>query len=168
MKYCAQTTQDHKIAVEHECLQGLDELMIQEGYIGATPFFHPQVQILNLDIAESKVAAKEMRVPNKSMDLAFGLRDDSLNGLKKMLLVELRFNYINMRNLKRSDLIGKVQESKLIMENNPEVEGYFIFIFQTNIKAQATNRFFRMNPVVPSEYVVMDINDLKQKYFEVD
>ena len=116
-----------------------------------------------MDTVEKLIATEQKRDRNKSMDLAFGITNDS--GSKEMILVELRLNYKNPHNLKSIELKEKVNSSCLVLSNIPPIHHEFIFILPTNIKQQARNWFHRMNPKPPSSYIVMDISDLHTKYF---
>ncbi len=83
---------------------------------------------------------------------------------EEMLLVELRFNYQNLKNLKKSDLEGKVRGSVALLPNNV-IHTEYLFIFQPNLVAEARRRLARMNPVIPNNYKTMDLDKLKETYF---
>ena len=93
------------------------------------------------------------------MDCTFAISDDTKT---EMLLVEFRFNYVNLQNLNRNKLVDKVQCSHEILGDPIPINKNSIFIFQKNLKAQAQSRIYRMYPRVPSNYLVMDLDDLKQ------
>ena len=72
----------------------------------------------------------------------------------------------NLRNLDRKALLGKVSGSMNILNNILEIHDYYYFIFDSNLKQQAINRLRRMNPVVPSNFIATDIDDLKSIFFD--
>jgi len=95
------------------------------------------------------------------MDIAFAI-SDSLN--IEILLVEFRFNYKNPNNLQKGDLEGKVSGSKSFLGNSVKINDNYIFIFKPNLIQQARNRMQRMNPKIPNNYIVMDLEGLVTKY----
>jgi len=166
MKYSNIITRNHPISLLYStCLEDINILIVRDGYTGVTPLFTNNEIIINLDISEGRVASKENRSPNKSMDMAFGIANSD-SSIRQMLMVELRFNYVNMKNLTRLELTGKVMGSTLVLGNTIPICGDFIFIFQPNLKAQAKNRFFRMDPKIGSNYIIKDIYELKAEYFD--
>ncbi len=165
MKYCRKSTINHNIALSHNsCLQNINTLIIDEGYLGTDLFFTNEEIILNMDRAETIFAPLENRLQKKSMDMAFGIKSpDSIN--TKMLMVELRLNYKNPNNLNRAEIEEKVEGTSRILSNIPAIYKLYIFIFKTEQLEEAINRLYRMIPKINTNYVVMDIHQLKEKYF---
>lgn len=122
----------------------------------------PGTQVLDLDRAEVETAKQESRLRNSTMDCSFAISD--LNDTK-MLLVEFRFNYLNLKNLNRNKLLDKVAGSILLLGNTIGIFQEYIFIFQPSLKAQAQRRLFMMNPKIPTNYIALDVNDLKSRFF---
>jgi len=149
---------------KEQCLVDLDNLIINEGFSGAVPIFIQNEIVLDMDCVEKIVADEERRNRNKSMDCVLVIID-SINSTKETLMVEFRFNYINMRNLDRNALYGKVSGTKINLINELNTFNEYLFIFNSNMKQQAINRFRRMIPNLPINYVVLDIDDLKSRYF---
>jgi hypothetical protein len=118
---------------------------------------------MNMDFVEHRLASFHRRSPNRSMDMAVGLCNEM--GAQEVLFVEFRFNYINLQNLNRVVLEGKVLGTNDIFRGHYPVREEYIFIFQSNLKEQAKNRIQRMIPQVPSSFAVMDIAELHEKYF---
>jgi hypothetical protein len=98
------------------------------------------------------------------MDCTFAIEIEETDSYE-MLMVELRYNYLNLQNLTRTKLLDKVSGSTLALGNSVIISNIFIFIFTTALKEQARSRLFRMIPRVPNNYVVMDIYELKAQYF---
>lgn len=96
------------------------------------------------------------------MDTTFAISNTSSI---EMLLVELRFNYRNLSNLDRNELLGKVSGSINLLGNSVVINNNYIFIFQPNLIQQAINRLQRMNPRIPNNYIAMDLNQLISVYF---
>lgn len=166
MKYCGTTTTNHPVSIMYpRCLQDINTVNIREGYTEHVSLFEDAELVINLDYVEGQIASKEKRSPVKSMDMAFGITNDKAS-IKQMVMVELRFNYVNMKNLTRPELIKKVAGSLLALGTHIPVYKDYIFVFQKNLKAQAKNRFFRMDPKIGSNFIVMDIYDLKTIFFD--
>ena len=100
MKYCKTTTMNHSVSLVHsDCIENINELVQREGHdVNELVFINKEI-CLNIEIVESKVAALENRNRNKSMDFAIGL-SNSLTNDKEILLVELKLNLQNPRNIK--------------------------------------------------------------------
>lgn len=164
MKYCKTLTLKHIESInKSECLKNFNNLIVQEGYDGLKKVFSKEIVVLDLDCVESKNAINEKRTNRSSMDCTFAIKNE-ITGDFEMLLVELRFNYINMRNLTRIKLLDKVKGSTIALGNSVKINEYNIFIFKSDLKEQAKSRLFRMLPKIPNNYVVMDIFDLKASY----
>ena len=80
--------------------------------------------MLDLDCVEINIARSEHRPNNSSMDLCFVTTDD-INDLVQ--LVELRFNYTELKNVKRTKLIDKVNGSTNVMGNSMSISNEYIF-----------------------------------------
>ena len=166
MKYSRSLTISHPTALEKpECLKNFNALNIEEGFNGLVDLFDDSVIVLDLDCVELKNAMRERRNQNSSMDCVFAIHNEE-TGKSEMLLVELRYNYINMQNLTRKKLIDKDTFSRIVLGNSRFINSESIFIFHKDLKEQAKSRLFRMLPRVPSEYIVMDIYELKTQYFD--
>lgn len=149
---------------KEQCLVDLNNLIINEGFSGTVPIFIQNEIVIDMDCVEKIVADEERRNRNKSMDCVLVIID-SVNSTKEILMVEFRFNYINMRNLDRNSLYGKVDGTKINLLNELNICNEYLFIFNSNMKQQAINRFRRMIPNLPINYIVLDIDDLKLRYF---
>ena len=165
MKYSLITTQNHPISINHpECTEDINSLLKHEcNSLVATTFTNAEI-VINLDTAEAILAHNQSRQRNKSMDITFGISNVDLS-IKMMVMVELRLNFENPYNLNRQSLEDKVKFSLIVLTNFVPIYPKFIFVFQAKIKEEAKNRFYRMNPKIPSDYVVMDLNDLKAAFF---
>ncbi len=144
-----------------ECLVNFNDLIINEGYTGVLVFNETDI-VLDMDCVELKIAQSEHRVNNSSMDCAFVIDDESN---EEVLLVELRFNYKNMKNLDRNKLLKKVLGSTLAIDNSIPINNKYIFIFKKSLVQQAKNRLYRMMPKIPNNYLSMSIQELKTEYF---
>jgi hypothetical protein len=165
MKYSKESTLKHSVSLNRtECLKAFNDLNIAEGYSGITDLFSSDVFVLDLDCVEAKIAADEHRIRRSSMDCTFAIEIEETDSYE-MLMVELRYNYLNLQNLTRTKLLDKVSGSTLALGNSVIISNIFIFIFTTALKEQARSRLFRMIPRVPNNYVVMDIYELKAQYF---
>lgn len=166
MRYCKLTTQNHKIiSFCGSCLEDINTLICKEGYSGPSPLFTNSELVINMDCAEALLSNPSKKIQkNKSMDMAFGITNESSTKIQ-MLMVELRLNYNNPNNLNREEIEGKVNGTSLILANIPPIYKRYIFIFKTEQLQEAISRLFRMIPKIQTNYVVMDIHQLKDTYF---
>ena len=166
MKYSKPETLAHIVSINNPgCLTIFNDLIVTEGYDGAGNVFNDDVIVLDMDCVEINNARNDgNRNRNSSMDCTFAIKDE-VNHSVEMLLVELRFNYQKLKKLKQQKLLDKVSGSTLALGTSVPISPTYIFIFKTNLKAQARSWFFRKFPTIPRNYVVMDILDLKACYF---
>lgn len=96
------------------------------------------------------VAEKENpEKPPKSMDFMHGVRLRSANDIRgqKLLLSECRFNYSNLRNLKKSELEEKIKNTKsLLGEDVSKIYSSVVFLFKESEVQQAVNLLYRFKP----------------------
>lgn len=165
MKYDKLTTKNHNVSKQYLCcLEDFNKIVHREDdelKNKQIPQLVSDVEVLNLDCAEGKRCAPNNIQRNKTMDIAFAV-SDSLN--IEILLVEFRFNYKNPNNLQKVDLEGKVSGSKSFLGNSVKINDNYIFIFKPSLIQQARNRMQRMNPKIPNNYIVMDLEGLVTKY----
>jgi hypothetical protein len=164
MKYDKLETNNHSVNLSHPCCnKDFNQILLDEDdSLAILPNVFNAAVVIDLDCVEVENARNEHRNQNRTMDVTFAISDT--NNLE-MLLVELRFNYKNLANLNRIELLEKVDGSTLILGNTVKVNGDYIFIFQPHLVQQAINRLQRMNPRIPNNYIAMDLSVLVQKYF---
>lgn len=133
--------------------------------LNVTPNYFTDVEVIDFDCIEEKLSDLQDRKQVKSVDSIFVISDNSLN--REIVLVELRLNYINMANLKREELEEKVNETikTLGKFEKISIHGEYFFVFQPNRTEEARNRLSRMNPKIPATYISIDIDNLKQRFF---
>lgn len=165
MKYCKITTESHPISLAHPtCIEDINLLLVNEGYDGTLVLFNSNEVVLNLDCVETKIANDEAKARSRSMDFSFGIANGD-KSIKLMVLVELKLNQKNPNWVKREYLEEKVAGSALVLKNDIHIYANYIFIFRSDRKQEAINRFFRMNPRIPNEYLVMDLQELHDTFF---
>lgn len=161
MKYSKQKTVSHIVAQNYSsCLVDIDQLIFQDDdslFEVGNKFDNSNV--IDLDGVEILRAKTERRNQKSTMDCTFAISNEFKT---EMLLVEFRFNYVNLQNLNRNKLVDKVECSHEILGDSLPINENSIFIFQKNLKAQAQSRLYRMYPRVPNNYIVMDLDDLMQ------
>lgn len=164
MKYNKVETKKHIVSQTYSCcVKDFNQIVLDEDdSLVELPSIFTNVEVLDLDCVEIAVARSEHRNQNRTMDTTFTISDASK---LEMLLVELRFNYTNLANLNRIELLEKVAGSKLILGNSVKIFEDYIFIFQPSLVQQAINRLQRMNPRIPNNYVAMDLGQLLSIYF---
>jgi hypothetical protein len=164
MKYCRITTENHPVSLAcPDCIEDISALLLKEGHITLFAFTNDEV-VLNLDCVETLLALKGVRDKRKSMDMTFGIANDD-RSVQLMVLVELKLNHLNPNNVKRDFLEQKVIESTAVLSNSIHIYANYIFLFRSDRKEEAKNRFFRMNPKIPNEYLVMDVEELYDTFF---
>ncbi len=147
------------------CLQDVNQLIFNEGCIEKMPFFIHQEELLDMDCVENQLAIEEQRKRFKSMDSALVVVQES-DDTPKIILVEFRFNYKKMSNLTKVELFDKVAGSTNALENTLIIDDKYYFIFNANLKQQAINRFRRMVPSMPHNFIATDIHELKTLFFD--
>ncbi len=166
MKYSRELTHNLSITMNKlECIEIFDDLNLNDGFVETPDLFEYDTIVLNMDCVETRNAFAEHRDNRRSMDCAFGIESNETID-QEILMVELRYNYLNLKNLTRQELIEKVAGTTLALGGSVQIHKESIFIFQKSLKEQARSRLFRMNPRVPSEFIVMDIYELKTLYFD--
>lgn len=119
-----------------------------------------------MDKVETLVSASLGRLEkNKSMDMAFGIVDPNNSSKKQMLMVELKFNMKDFYGLKKKDLEEKVTGTATILTESIPIYKQYIFIFKSQYLQEALNRIYRMVPKIESNYIALDINLLKDRFF---
>jgi hypothetical protein len=79
--------------------------------------------------------------------------------------MEFRFNYQNLKNLDRQKLIDKVKGSTTALSNPTNLHKKYYFVFNSNLKQQAISRLNRMNPMIPQNYIAVDMRDVMDLFF---
>lgn len=133
--------------------------------LNTTPNYFTNVEVIDFDCIEKKLSGLQHRNPVKSVDSIFVISDNSLN--REIVLVELRLNYTNMANLEKKELEEKVKETIKTLKSfeNINIHSEYFFVFQPNRTQEARNRLNRMNPKIPATYISIDIDSLKQRFF---
>lgn len=148
------------------CLQDVNQLIFKEGCTEKMPFFIHQEEVLDMDCVEKQLAKEEgQRKKLKSMDSALVVVQES-DATHKIILVEFRFNYKKMSNLTKVELFEKMAGSTNALENTLIIDDKYYFIFNANLKQQAINRFRRMVPSMPHNFIATDIHELKTLFFD--
>jgi hypothetical protein len=165
MKYSKQATVEFaKNINKEECLEPINQLVVKEGFCEEI-LLDDDILLINMDCVEAKVASSQKKTFNKSMDSAF-LTKDSTGTKQEIVFVEYRFNYQNMKNLKKEELFGKVAGSTSALNTPPNIHEDYYFVFNSNLKQQAISRFNRMNPAMPQHYKPIDMTDVKNLFFD--
>ncbi|NHM08354.1 hypothetical protein G4D82_14085 [Flavobacterium sp. CYK-4] len=163
MKYNKAATISHTLSTTYPCcVKDFNQVILEEDdNLVALPNYFTNVNVIDLDCVELNKAKAEIRPQNKTMDTTFVISNTTT---AEMLLVELRFNYRNLSNLDRNELLGKVVGSVLLCSPSV-INNNYIFIFQSNLVQQARSRLQRMNPRIPNNYIAMDLAELIATYF---
>lgn len=156
MKYSKNVTVTHPLSCLHkDCLLSLSDCIKTEG--GKGVLFCKNEICLNLDHIEKK---QHKNNPQATMDLTIGVEIPS----RKMLLVELRFNYKNPQNIGKQEIINKIVHSKDLLSECP-IHSEYIFIFKENVKNQARNHFNRLFTAKNTSCIIMTEEEFYHHFF---
>ena len=147
------------------CLEDLNVLISREGCMETIPFFIENEVAIDMDCVEVLISNELSRNRNKSMDSAFIITENDFEE-SEILLVEFRFNYTCMRNIKKDSLLGKVEGTINALNNQLNIHPEYIFVFNSNLIQQAIRRFRNINPKLPTNYKITDIAGLKHLFFD--
>lgn len=165
MKYSKKDTVElaHFIGMQH-CIKDINYLISKDGCEELMPFFKNDEQILDMDYVEKVVASVEKRILNKSMDSSFVLSADEEI---KIVFVEFRFNYLNMKNVRADDLTEKKIYSCKIWFDKGFVNFYenYYYVFNKDFIEQGRRRLRNLYPRVPNNFVACTIQDIKDTFF---
>lgn len=132
--------------------------------------FNPQIECLDIDPYEKKIHSGH---PNNTMDAVIGIcscRNDRLKISPRLLLIELRMNYKNIRNLSVSEINEKVDYTKMLLGAEIPLEKIHYFIYDRSISEQA-KRWFRSKVnegTIPQHYVVWSVDDFGANIVSID
>jgi len=158
--YNKNITINHNLAQQYKIsIEKINDTIVSEG--GRKTDFKNEVCI-NLDKIEKILAKKERRNAFRTMDIAFGI---SKGKAENMVLCEYKLKYKKPANLSKSEIDGKIKYSKNLLGNEPPVLNRFIIIFKSEIKAQSYSILRRLY-ANKNLFQVLDINELKEKYFK--
>lgn len=165
MKYNLNLTQNHELSRSFEaCVVDYNQLIYKEDEsLTELFYFFKNVEVIDLDCVEKCKSIVNNRPRFKTMDSCFAICDITR---VNMLLVELRFNYKNLKNLNRESLLGKVTGSRIILGDSIAICEKYIFVFKKDLVQQARSRLQRMIPKIPNNYIAMDLEELQNIYFE--
>ena len=166
-KYNKEETLNTSLAQQYnECVKDYNIIFKDnDNNLDVTPSYFTNVEVIDFDCIEEKLSGLQHRKPVKSVDSIFVISDNSLN--REIVLVELRLNYVNMANLEKKELEEKVEETIKTLKKieNINIHSEYFFVFQPNKTEEARNRLSRMNPRIPATYISIDIDSLKQRFF---
>jgi hypothetical protein len=146
------------------CLKDLNQLILVEGCTETLPFFSNNEIVIDMDCVERETAILATRSLKKSMDCAIVcISDEPI--IADVVLIEFRFNYTSMRNIDRNSLLDKVNGSIACLGITLHHSDKYYFVFDKNMKQQAIRRFRNMLPSLPTNYIVVDIHDLRNLFF---
>lgn len=156
MKYSKEVTETHRLSCQHkDCLQLISDCFTQEG--GKGNLFCQNETCINLDKIEKK---QHKNSPQATMDITIGIEASS----KKMLLVELRFNYKNPKNIGKQEILDKIVHSKDLL-SDCAVHSEYIFIFKENVKNQARSHFNRLFIGKKTPCIIMTEDEFHHYFF---
>lgn len=166
MRYSKEETVSlHQKMKSGNCLSNFNVLLKKEG-CSEKKMFDEYVEVIDMDCIEINDKKKKSSQRNQSMDVALMIKEEKPNR-KEVLLVELKFNSQNPRNLRDKDIIGKINFSKQYF-SGIQVHNNFVFVFQNNLLAQARQhiaRLYSSNTKVIESILLMDVRTLKNNYF---
>ncbi len=159
-KYCKETTITHRLSITHkDCLIDINNLSKKNG--AKKEVFKKEIEVLNLDCVEIKLAKNERRNRKKTMDFVVGLKRKNEN---KMLLIDFKLKAKNGKNIDGSNLKNKIKYSVSLIGNNPQIMKFYLLIYNKNYINEATQTIRRKMLNKP-EIIIISINELKTILF---
>lgn len=175
MKYCQNYPYDDlegNFSGKFYIVKSIHELICKDDNSGKeayfdsdTPIFNDELFAVDLDELERELAQfRENRNPNKSMDMGFVVSDDNN---KAFILVEMRFNFSQFRNVTKQDLDDKVYFSTICVKETLKIKIHSkqYFVFAKNKVAEGRSRLNRMNPKCSPDYIACGVQDLYELFF---
>lgn len=162
MKYNRKQTLNHQVVKKYDsCIENISATSKRDGCLKKDAF-GSEDDIINVDKLETSICQKTKKQKEKTVDIAFVATSE--NEKSKTILVELRCNYKNLRNLSESEILEKIKHSKQILGSVPVFFFATFLIFNASRKNEAKQRirrYFKHKSTIE----VLDIKDLKQKFF---
>jgi hypothetical protein len=161
LKYCEKTTSEHSISQQNpDCQCDIKLLIKNEG--GSGKVFNCD-KVLNLDKVEESLAKKHKRSRRSSMDVFMGVSENEQN--RKAALIEFKFNVKHPKNLYKTEVEDKVNDSKGIIGTEIPIYNKYCFVFKTDVIQQAKSQFFRLFPKLNSPYQAITEKELHELYW---
>lgn len=140
----------------------------KEAYLDEdTPIFNDEWLALDLDELERElVQYRDDKNPNKSMDMGFVVKSEIETAF---VLVEMRYNYSILSNIKRDDLDNKVHYSTICVEETLNMQIYpkKYFLFAKNKVEEGRRRLNSMNPRCSPDYEALGTQGLYELFFVI-
>ena len=164
MKFCSGLTKNHNAVNKYpSILREIKLILIEEGFVmsSASPFYSNTDNVIDGDKLEELLAISESRDKNKSMDLIFGIKNNTND---KFQLVELKLRSTTFYHLDKSSFLGKVLGTKNALGGSNINSDYYI-VFQDTVIQQARRYLFRANPRLNNQFKAVNVNGLYAKFF---
>lgn len=160
LSYCEKTTLAHSLSIKyHSCLYSLSDLISKEG--GSGKKFDSIHLALNLDEVEALVSKAQRRDKRKTPDLAFAAREGER---PKMVVVECKFNAIQVRNISVGDIEQKFKSARAILTNETPVY-YKKYILLKDKNFQQLKSRLKRKLLNKPNFVVMSEEEIYQSFF---
>ena len=160
MRYCKSTTESHPLSLRYpKHLRCINDI-IKEEHGTILPF--NQEVALNLD--KVKEESNETNIKrHKSVDFVFGIKEDNQ---EFSVLVELKLDCKNPKNLREADLRDKIIDSKtLLFGSGIPIYNEYFFVFNDVFFAKEEFRRVISVKLMSSKGKVVNINELMQNFF---
>lgn len=139
MWYSKQVTETHPLALKYpKSVTDISEVIVAEGGRNINCI----ERVINLDIVETERCSGSSADELKTMDIAVGVCHGALN---EIVLCELRLRYKSAKQLKYSEIDGKLRHSKELCGQLTCIHRNFFFVFQDRIVQQAKAKLRRLN-----------------------
>lgn len=132
-------------------------------------YFNPLIECLDMDTYEKKQCSGNA---DCTVDTVIGISTckNKVTSSNRLLLVELRLDYINAKNLSKSELEQKVEHTKDLLSSELSIEQNNIFIFTDNVAQQARSFMTRLmkGTKYSKLFVVWSVSDFKNSVKSID
>ncbi len=166
MKYCKITTENHPIAKQYsDCVEALNSIFTNEGFIGECVLFEQEQTGINLDSVEISISSSEGRNKEMSVDVVLGVKTPETDE-RYMVLTELKLRQTKAnRNPSITDIDGKIAGSLATLGNSVTVTDRYYMLFSDDVVEQAKNRFIRSNSGIYKNYIASTVKEWHDLFF---
>ena len=160
MKYCKSTTESHPLSLRYpQHLRRINNIIEEEH---GTIFPFNQEVALNLDKVKNESDDTNIK-RLKSVDFVFCIKEQSQ---EFSVLVELKLDCKNPRNLSEGELRDKIKDSKLLLFGSGiAVHSEYIFVFNDVFFAKEEFKRVISAKLMSSKGKVVNISELNQNFF---
>ncbi len=150
-------------------IKDFEDILKTEGCdVLPSPFNGENIEVVDGDELEaccSVITGRGLGNKNKSVDVIFGVQDDSDSKLTSFVFVELKFRSKTFTKLDKESLVDKVKCSSTLTGTNGKMYTYHFIVFSKKKQKWGRHYLFRTNPILNSSFKAIDIEKLYNLFF---